>query len=696
MPINTVILQPAVAILVLFAITADGMPDASANCGPASTPEVETRDAINLCLNHCCPQNNPNCTCWNTVLFGHPQIADVVVPVESDPFCKYINCMHSITEAKCAGHETMDGMKGYYLYLNQTQSKDPTKTLIDIGISSCPIPCPQNEWRRFKDDCVRKLPCLSDRNAMCTKECVDKYLDCGDIHCDARNDWTTDVCIFRYPKSIECKQYNLDESCAALLVKSNSGDDILLVAIVVPTVLGSLLCIAAIAIIIYIYRNKQMEKDQLQVVMQVNPEKDTAPILASLHSGGWTKGKILGRGQFGTVYLVLLPGGSALACKQLEVGGQQEEELQTYMREIVTMKDLNHPNIVRYFYACYNREEGNIQLFMEYVQGGSLARLVRTIDDHLSEAQAIRYMKQVLSGVAYLHEHGIVHRDLKGDNVLVDTSEGVCKISDFGSSKNIRNLENPTIAKTITGTPNWMAPEMITNAGETEHNEKVDVWSLGCTTVEILNKGKPPWPEFATHWAAIYHIANTDAIPDIPTNLSNECQNFILRCLKRDPKERPSVAELLTHPWLDLHEGGESANADFTKADHVDENIRQLIANHSTDTASRNKTSINTSVEQPASVKESLNTAATHPVRESLQTVESSNNEVVIEMKENPKPALSMDTQAVPSFSNSKLASSQPYGDNTGEDDEIDTVNYGTVPSAVVRNYDMAKQPPPS
>ena len=100
-----------------------------------------------------------------------------------------------------------------------------------------------------------------------------------------------------------------------------------------------------------------------------------------------------------------------------------------------------------------------------------------------------KYTYQILQGLEYLHALGIVHRDIKSTNILVD-EQGVCKISDFGSAKTTLedNMESMKYM-TVCGTPYWMAPEVIKQEG---HNRKADIWSLGCTVFEMAT-GRPPW-----------------------------------------------------------------------------------------------------------------------------------------------------------------------------------------------------------
>jgi len=106
----------------------------------------------------------------------------------------------------------------------------------------------------------------------------------------------------------------------------------------------------------------------------------------------------------------------------------------------------------------------------------------------LSENLVALYTKQILQGLEYLHFHKVIHRDIKGANVLVDR-KGICKLADFGTAKVL--LEKDDQLNSLTGTANWMAPEVIQQSG---YGRYADIWSLGCTVYEMLT-GSPPWAE---------------------------------------------------------------------------------------------------------------------------------------------------------------------------------------------------------
>jgi serine/threonine protein kinase len=149
------------------------------------------------------------------------------------------------------------------------------------------------------------------------------------------------------------------------------------------------------------------------------------------------------------------------------------------------------------------------------------------------------YAAQVLEGLQYLHAEGIIHRDIKGDNILIDSTSDV-KLADFGLSQNLSLVKQDDIA----GTPYWMAPEIINMSGASYTS---DIWSVGCMVIELLS-GKPPYCDFAPH-TALYKIA-MDLHPPIPPGCSPAVEDFLLLCLKKEPGLRPSATQLLQHPWI--------------------------------------------------------------------------------------------------------------------------------------------------
>eukprot|EP00668_Euglena_longa_P036632 GGOE01047080.1.p1 GENE.GGOE01047080.1~~GGOE01047080.1.p1 ORF type:complete len:848 (-),score=221.65 GGOE01047080.1:951-3422(-) len=271
---------------------------------------------------------------------------------------------------------------------------------------------------------------------------------------------------------------------------------------------------------------------------------------------GWTKQCLLGQGSSGRVYLGILTGryvGQFVAVKVIELGTlTNQKQVEKLAVEISLMREYQHPNIVQYYGCEVDREDNVLNIMMEYTPGGSISSLIAKSAKGCIEDMGLlkHFTRQILQGLSYLHQNGIIHRDIKGDNILV-TETGSVKLADFGCSKRIGELASTSRngADTFVGTPFWMAPEVITDE-QVGYGVKADIWSLGCTMVEMLT-GKPPWQEFKTMWSAIYHIANSTGKPTgIPEDLLPSLQNFLNLCFERNTEKRPSALELLQHAWL--------------------------------------------------------------------------------------------------------------------------------------------------
>uniref|UniRef100_A0A8C2ZTF1 Mitogen-activated protein kinase kinase kinase 3 n=1 Tax=Cyclopterus lumpus TaxID=8103 RepID=A0A8C2ZTF1_CYCLU len=277
----------------------------------------------------------------------------------------------------------------------------------------------------------------------------------------------------------------------------------------------------------------------------VQDEKNLAPGAPMT----WRRGKLLGQGAFGRVYLCYdVDTGRELAAKQVQFDPESPEtskEVSALECEIQLLKNLHHERIVQYYGCLRDHSEKTLTIFMEYMPGGSVKDQLKAYGA-LTENVTRKYTRQILEGMSYLHSNMIVHRDIKGANILRD-SEGNVKLGDFGASKRLQTIcMSGTGIRSVTGTPYWMSPEVISGEG---YGRKADVWSLGCTVVEMLTE-KPPWAEYEA-MAAIFKIATQPTNPLLPSHTSDQARDFI-SCIFVDAKHRPSAEELLRHPFSQI------------------------------------------------------------------------------------------------------------------------------------------------
>uniref|UniRef100_A0A673XUV2 Mitogen-activated protein kinase kinase kinase 3 n=1 Tax=Salmo trutta TaxID=8032 RepID=A0A673XUV2_SALTR len=263
----------------------------------------------------------------------------------------------------------------------------------------------------------------------------------------------------------------------------------------------------------------------------------------------WRRGKLLGQGAFGRVYLCYdVDTGRELAAKQVVFDPDSPDtskEVSALECEIQLLKNLHHERIVQYYGCLRDHNEKTLTIFMEYMPGGSVKDQLKAYGA-LTENVTRKYTRQILEGMSYLHSNMIVHRDIKGANILRD-SAGNVKLGDFGASKRLQTIcMSGTGIRSVTGTPYWMSPEVISGEG---YGRKADVWSLGCTVVEMLTE-KPPWAEYEA-MAAIFKIATQPTKPLLPSHTSDHTRDFIHRIFV-EAKHRPSAEELLRHPFSQI------------------------------------------------------------------------------------------------------------------------------------------------
>ena len=271
--------------------------------------------------------------------------------------------------------------------------------------------------------------------------------------------------------------------------------------------------------------------------------------------GDYLLGEAIGKGAHGQVYRAIdQRDGTVVAIKEIPLRGLDAAALRAITVETDLLSSLSHPNVVAYLGTVETKSYRYIVL--ELAENGSLAGIVKpTRFGPCPEPLAAVYAAQMLDGLAYLHAQGVVHRDVKGANVLT-TKDGVVKLADFGVAVRASASANadPDDAgprrsslageHEVQGTPYWMAPEVIEMGGATAAS---DVWSVACTVLELVT-GAPPYFDMQP-MPAMFAIAR-DPRPPLPERASPALRDFLKRCFRKDPKTRPSAAEMREHEWI--------------------------------------------------------------------------------------------------------------------------------------------------
>ncbi|URE38001.1 Protein tyrosine kinase [Musa troglodytarum] len=271
----------------------------------------------------------------------------------------------------------------------------------------------------------------------------------------------------------------------------------------------------------------------------------------------WVKGSAIGTGAFGVVHLALDEStGRAFAVKSVSLGSSPVAWVQSLEREIQILRSLRSPYVVAYLGDDTSQEPragACRNLHLEYMPGGTVAESAAAAKAKglpLDEIQVRAYARCVVRALRYLHDiAGVVHCDVKGRNVLLGRDRRVAKLADFGAAVRIADASRGGDGRGwVRGTPLWMAPEVARGERPTPAS---DVWSLGCTVIEMVT-GAPPWPDVRTNNAAgaMLRIGYGGETPEFPVRLSDIGQDFLARCFRRDASERWTAEQLLWHPFL--------------------------------------------------------------------------------------------------------------------------------------------------
>ncbi|XP_070097293.1 myosin-IIIb isoform X1 [Equus caballus] len=272
----------------------------------------------------------------------------------------------------------------------------------------------------------------------------------------------------------------------------------------------------------------------------------------------WEIIETIGKGTYGKVYKVANKrDGSLAAVKILDPISDMDEEIEAEYNILQFLP--NHPNVVKFYGMFYKADHcvgGQLWLVLELCNGGSVTELVKGLlrcGQRLDEAVISYILYGALLGLQHLHNNRIIHRDVKGNNILL-TTEGGVKLVDFGVSAQLTSTR--LRRNTSVGTPFWMAPEVIAceQQYDSSYDARCDVWSLGITAIE-LGDGDPPL--FDMHPVKTLFKIPRNPPPTLlyPEKWCEEFNHFISQCLIKDFEKRPSVTHLLDHPFIKVAHG---------------------------------------------------------------------------------------------------------------------------------------------
>ena len=255
--------------------------------------------------------------------------------------------------------------------------------------------------------------------------------------------------------------------------------------------------------------------------------------------------KEIGRGGYSHVWKVSHKNTGKIYCIKLMSKQKiiQEKICDQINREVEIMYKTNHPHIIKLI--NHFEDDQNVYLIMELGAKGQLFSLLKKFSHGIDQMRAAQYMREIISAVKYLHSMNppIIHRDIKPENILLD-NDGRCKLADFGWS----NYFIPSkLRRTFCGTPQYLAPEMVEKKG---HGPEVDIWALGVLCFELLT-GKLPFN--GNNNQEIYKNIKTLNIDWQGDDFNPLAKNLITKILRYDPKERPSLDEILTQPWFESY-----------------------------------------------------------------------------------------------------------------------------------------------
>eukprot|EP01127_Copromyxa_protea_P016312 TRINITY_DN4820_c0_g1_i1.p1 TRINITY_DN4820_c0_g1~~TRINITY_DN4820_c0_g1_i1.p1 ORF type:complete len:577 (-),score=80.70 TRINITY_DN4820_c0_g1_i1:160-1890(-) len=312
---------------------------------------------------------------------------------------------------------------------------------------------------------------------------------------------------------------------------------------------GALVAVILVGVGLYVFRNRRVTftyhsvRDYDHIAREETDIEQlfSDPSIRIIQLSQIKLGKIIGTGASGAVFSAFLPNNRPVAVKKINISvGQGEVDLRSFIDEIKIMSAVAHPNLLSLIAIALSEDLTDVVLITNLIDGGSLGDLLFKRHKKFKMHQKLDIVSQIAYGMHYLHSlrPRIIHRDLKPDNILI-TKQGVVKIADFGMSKMI---QNQTKTMTTSGTPHYMAPEIIAKG---KFSEKTDVYSFGIILWEIYVE-KRPYEGVGHAFQVMYKVVAENLRPEVPSDCPPQWAGLIISCVSTKPSERPSFKRIIT------------------------------------------------------------------------------------------------------------------------------------------------------
>ena len=268
----------------------------------------------------------------------------------------------------------------------------------------------------------------------------------------------------------------------------------------------------------------------------------------------------IGHGAFGSVYKAIHNSSKKIYAIKIIQYFKEEHNLlsninhmeninfcyKTVQEETSLMRLVNSSDyIVKYYGSYFSRQTNTLWLILEYCASGSVIDLMLAMDKTFTEIEIATIIKMVLQGLIIIHSKNLIHRDIKGSNILL-SEDGFAKIGDFGVGV---KLDKNNFRKSKKGSPYWMSPQVVLNE---EYGTGTDIWSLGVTCLELIN-GEPPnssLKPIEVMEKIGKRTLNYDELFGPDNNYSEDFKNFVKKCLVIEEKDRATAKELIKHKFI--------------------------------------------------------------------------------------------------------------------------------------------------